>query len=760
MFYYKLMPITKNIDTYFTYLSKNPLTRGQRVFIDLRGKHITAVVFDEDKDINAKIKYKEIDFILDEYPVLDEKHFEEIEEISKKFIIPKSDVFSAYMPSSSSDINKIKIIPMSQISGFEKPIFMNEFYRMFPDKKTATKRLNEMIKNNLIKLEHYKSDFRRNETVYFYRLKKNISEIMNTKISSSGIKIVNYINIKGICTINELYENNILIKGSSALNTLIKNGIAEEIKGDEILKKAEKYELSAAQKNIFEEITKSEKLIHMIYGVTGSGKTEIFFEIIDKCLKEKGKAMLMVPEISLTPQTITRIKKRFPDKKIIMYHSSLTASEKTKNWYRAAEGDYDIIVGTRSSVFIPAENLKLIIMDEEHDSSYYQTENMSYDSRDVAFIRSAKENIKVILASATPRISDISNDKIIIHRLNERYNIEMPDIEILDMKNEKKINWLFTVKTIKEIDAVLKKNKKVIIFTPARGYSNYIICTDCGHIIKCDNCDVSMTYYREEYKLKCHYCGNEKNAPDKCPVCSGINLQTRGYGTEKVYSDIQKLFPSETIVRMDRSVISSYSDLSKTYEFINNEGKMIIIGTKMITKGLDIKDLELVVIMDSDRFTDFPDYNATENAGALIMQVAGRAGRKEKGKVIIQTFKKESGFYGAVSQHNYDSIINAELEERKIFNYPPFSDLLLVIISDTDENKAKNISDEIYREIIKMGYEGELYGPVKPMIYKLKNKYRYQIIIKTKKTYENLKNIFDKYRNNLYVYLNPPSTML
>ncbi|WP_202695425.1 replication restart helicase PriA [Petrotoga sp. 8T1HF07.NaAc.6.1] len=302
-----------------------------------------------------------------------------------------------------------------------------------------------------------------------------------------------------------------------------------------------------------------------------------------------------------------------------------------------------------------------------------------------------------------------------------------------------------------------------MVFTPTRGYANYVICSDCGYIFKCDECDVSLTFHKNERKLRCHYCGKESELPNFCPKCGGFKLQTRGFGTERVMAELAKLFPSQPLVRVDRTVIKTFKDLRNTFNFMKEPGKKIVVGTKMITKGLDIQDLDLVVILDADRYFNFPDYNAQESTASLLMQVAGRSGRKEKGKVIIQSFQPENHIYKSLIDHNFDLIAENDLEQRKIYGYPPFVTLFMILVNNPSADKAKAKANEIVEELSKIENQVdiEILGPVVPIISKLRGNYRYQIIIKSKqKNHDFLYSTLKKHFRDIKIYVNPPTTLV
>ncbi|HOG35487.1 MAG TPA: primosomal protein N', partial [Petrotogaceae bacterium] len=503
---------------------------------------------------------------------------------------------------------------------------------------------------------------------------------------------------------------------------------------------------------------------HLLYGVTGSGKTEVFLQLIEPLINNHEQILLMIPEISLIWQYVQRLQHKFRTCRIGIYNSELTFKEKKSIMEKTMNGQTDIIIGTRSAVWLRFKKLGMIIIDEEHDSSFYQMEGNIYDSIHIAQIKKQIESSYLLLSSATPRIIDFfesSNGNFMIHRIKKRYNVTLPDIELIDLSKEEKYNWIFSVKIIKSIKDVLDRNKKVIVFTPTKGYANYIICTNCGHIFRCKNCDISMTYYKQENHLKCHYCDNTQPVPSVCPKCGSTELQTRGFGTERVMNELIRIFPSQPMVRVDRQAVKSSQDVQETFKYINNPGRMIIIGTKMITKGLNIPDLELVVVLDCERYFNMPDYNASENSSALLMQVAGRSGRKERGRVMIQSFNPKNELYKFILNHDYDSIISAETENRKKYLYPPFTNLIIILVKDSQEENLNKKALKIYKSLCSDLDRKMLLGPVKPSVYKLNNFFRLSIIVKISTLdLQIFRQIYSEYRNSVSIYINPPTTMI
>lgn len=764
MYYYDVIPLGQRLFKPYTYKYEQKLEVGQRVVIDLRGKFVQGLVYRESNTPEI-LKIKDIEFPLDEKSYLNNSHIKLLERVCNYFLAPMGEIAKLFFPPASSDVYKLKIVPLNELAPFEKPIFYKDFLSLYKDNSTANKKLKELLSTNVVKLDLHKRSIRENKD-YFVSLSMDLSEIWNFNLSKGARNVINYLSINGETLESELYEKGIINRGTTVLKTLHKKGIINITEDFLINSDEEKVDLTDEQKTAVDFIRTHDDKPHLLYGVTGSGKTEVFFEVGESVLEKGGKLLILVPEISLTSEIMSRLKKRFSKYKAAFYHSSLTSSERVDTWYKAVEGEIDIVIGTRSAVWIPIKDLKMIIIDEEHDQSFYQIENVTYDAIEVALFRKELENIQLILSSATPRVVDIKkakDDEMYLETISSRYFSEMPDVEIIDMKKEEKYNWIFSKKVISSIKNVVAKNKKVIVFTPTRGYANYIVCSECGYIFKCENCDVSLTFHKKERKLVCHYCGNEQPLSNFCPRCGGFKLQSRGYGTERVLTELTKLFPSEPIVRVDRTVIKSFEDLKNTFSFMKEPGRKIIVGTKMITKGLDIKDLDLVVILDSDRYTHLPDYNAKESTASLIMQVAGRSGRKEKGKVLIQTFDSDNEIYQAAINHDYTLIAEKELEQRSIYKYPPFTKLFLIMINNNKMDKVKSISQDIINELEKIieKQQVELLGPVTPIISKLRGNYRLQIILKV---YQHdtsfLLPIVEKFDKDIKVYFNPPTTIL
>lgn len=766
MQYYDIIIIGNSSFNDFTYSYDGELEFGCRVLVQFGTSAVPGVVYRK-TEYKKDFKIKPIEAVVDKKPVLTEKDKKFIEMTANDTLLSKGQIVKMILSADGTVDYSIKIIPLNPLAGFEKPINMREFYKKFKDRSTADKSMSEMLKQNIISLEILERSEIKVQGTRAFTLAAPLHSNEKTRISPQSRQVVNFLLLNGQATEKQLIDNKIIKKSSSVLSTLLKSGIITEHYEDLPIYQQEpsdETELTGEQEKAVRDIYVNREKTHLLYGVTGSGKTEVFLQIIEPLINNHEQILIMIPEISLIWQYVQRLQHKFRTCRIGIYNSELTFKEKKSIMEKTMNGQTDIIIGTRSAVWLRFKKLGMIIIDEEHDSSFYQMEGNIYDSIHIAQIKKQIESSYLLLSSATPRIIDFfesSNGNFMIHRIKKRYNVTLPDIELIDLSKEEKYNWIFSVKIIKSIKDVLDRNKKVIVFTPTKGYANYIICTNCGHIFRCKNCDISMTYYKQENHLKCHYCDNTQPVPSVCPKCGSTELQTRGFGTERVMNELIRIFPSQPMVRVDRQAVKSSQDVQETFKYINNPGRMIIIGTKMITKGLNIPDLELVVVLDCERYFNMPDYNASENSSALLMQVAGRSGRKERGRVMIQSFNPKNELYKFILNHDYDSIISAETENRKKYLYPPFTNLIIILVKDSQEENLNKKALKIYKSLCSDLDRKMLLGPVKPSVYKLNNFFRLSIIVKISTLdLQIFRQIYSEYRNSVSIYINPPTTMI
>ena len=490
--------------------------------------------------------------------------------------------------------------------------------------------------------------------------------------------------------------------------------------------------LNEKQLAIKENIEKSIKKYFLLKGVTGSGKTEIYIELIKKAFFEGYGSIFLVPEISLTPQMVERFQIEFKNN-IAILHSSLSDIERAKEWESIYTGEKKIVLGVRSAIFSPVKNLKYIILDEEHEATYKQDSSPRYNAKYVAIKRCLDEDAKLILGSATPSIESYYYAKTGIYELlslEDRYgNAQMPDIQVVDMKQEDDL--FFSKALLEEIKNTLLKNEQVILLLNRKGYSTYIQCKDCGYVEECDNCSIKMSYYKSTNKYKCNYCGKQIYYTGKCTKCGSTNLIHSGKGIERIEEELKKYF-DVPMIKVDSELSRNKDYFSKIYKDFSDKKYSILIGTQIIAKGLHFPNVTLVGVINSDIILNFPDFRSGEKTFQLLTQVSGRAGRGDKkGKVIIQTYEPENNVIKDSKEENYDLFYEKEISSRKVFSYPPFSKILNIGFSSEDEARLLDISKKFYDEIKSENIE--LYGPMPSMVYKVQKRFRMNIFAKGSK---------------------------
>lgn len=508
-------------------------------------------------------------------------------------------------------------------------------------------------------------------------------------------------------------------------------------------------------------IKSTDKNIILLKGVTGSGKTEIYMRLVDEGLKAGKSSIILVPEISLTPQMIERFKGRFGNE-VALFHSKLSDGERFDEWYRVKEGKAKVIIGARSAVFLPANNIGFIIVDEEHENTYKSEQNPKYQTKEVAEFISKLKGCKVILGSATPSIENyyraISGEIELVELKNRVDSKDMPKMEIVDMRRELKSGniSLFSSKLYNEIKEALDRKEQIILFLNRRGFSTFVSCRSCGYVFKCPNCDISMTYHKNGF-LVCHYCGKVEKQPKLCPKCQSKYVKFFGAGTQRVEEEVLKYFKNVKVLRMDAETTKNKNSHELIYNSFKNGEADILIGTQMISKGLDFENVTLVGVLAADISINVPDFRAAERTFQIITQVSGRAGRGNKeGKVIIQTYTPEHYSLLYARNYDYEGFYNEEFAIRGLMSYPPFGKILLVNGISKDEGKLKAFMNSISMEFrnIKKEYENiEMLGPVPCIITKIKENYRWQILFKGDISIEFCKKIKDRlYDLNKNVY--------
>ncbi|NSL51233.1 primosomal protein N' [Calidifontibacillus erzurumensis] len=544
---------------------------------------------------------------------------------------------------------------------------------------------------------------------------------------------------------------NILDTTISPINSLIKKGILqehyEEVYRDPYEKREFKQseplplteEQTKAMMPIIESIRKGRHDVFLMYGVTGSGKTEIYLQAIAEVLKQGKEAIMLVPEISLTPMMVARFKSRF-GADVAVLHSGLSQGEKYDEWRKIQRKEVKVVVGARSAIFAPFENLGIIIIDEEHETSYKQEENPRYHARDVAIKRGKYHQCPVVLGSATPSLESFARAQKGVYRLltlKKRINASvLPAVEIVDMREELRCGnrSMFSKILFEKLKDRLEKGEQSVLFLNRRGFSTFVMCRDCGFVLRCPHCDISLTYHKHDDMLKCHYCSFETRLLTTCPECRSEHIRFFGTGTQKVEEELAKLLPEARVIRMDVDTTSRKGAHEKLLSAFEEKKADILLGTQMIAKGLDFPDVTFVGVLAADSMLHIPDFRASEKTFQLITQVSGRAGRHElPGEVVIQTYTPDHYSIVLAAKTDYDTYYRKEMAIRKLYHYPPFYFLTLITISHPELMKVVDAAEKVSAILRgRLSNQAIILGPVASPIPRLKNRYRYQCMIKYK----------------------------
>ena len=637
-------------------------------------------------DDNIKFKTKNIAAILVKDPVIDEDDINLIEFLREKTLCKYIDAFRLLIPvgimkGAKAKKKKVIVLKNEDLSNIKNP--------------DGYKKIVEFFKTNSGK--YTKSELLNDHSISQYKL-------------------------------NKLIENEVLsIEEESVFRY-----------NDRVYNKDSAKTLTIEQENIIREYINSDDTMFLLKGVTGSGKTEVYMKLVERVLLEGKSAIILVPEIALTPQMIERFKGRF-GVNVALFHSKLSDGERFDEWFRVKEGKAKVIVGARSAIFLPAKNLGLIIIDEEHENTYKSEQNPKYQTKEVAEYLSELKGCKVILGSATPSIETYYRaltGEMKLLELNSRVdNKPMPPMKVIDMRNELKggNKSLFSRELFIAIQERLKRKEQIILFLNRRGFSTFVSCRSCGYVFKCDECDISMTYHKNGL-LICHYCGKTKREPRECPKCHSKYVKFFGAGTQRVEEEVKKYFNNVRILRMDVDTTRDKHSYERIYNTFKNGEADILIGTQMVSKGLDFKNVTLVGILAADMSINIPDYRAAERTFQIITQVAGRAGRGDKqGEVLIQTYTPQHYSLQYAVNYDYEGFYEKEFTVRAMMKYPPFGKLLLINGTSKKEELLKNFMHKItmmIKPLVESCLDIEILGPIPCMISKVKENYRWQIVIK------------------------------
>lgn len=760
---------------------------GMRVLVPFGGKKIyTGIVFELHDNAPENFTAKEVISMLDDKPIVPEEQIRFWNWLSEYYLCSLGEIYRFSFPSSLKlesetylklkpgiviDFENLDVNEMYLIQALEVRQLINlTDIEAFIPKKDIIKTINSLIDLQYIEIDEKIAEKYKAKEVAYVRIKDEV--LANQNLTDILLKLNRAQKQKDLFLLilekqtenpdahikkSELFEDGYF--GSSHFKPLADKGFVEEyyMQKDRIEsyegELSELEELSEQQKIAKSEIDEAfeEGKNVLLHGVTSSGKTHIYLEKIEECIKEGKNVLFLLPEISLTKQITQRLEKKY-GRQLGFYHQKLTDFERVEVWRRIKQNDIRILIGTRNALFLPYQNLGLIVVDEEHDSAYRPREVTPYfNAKDASLVLGGFYNAGVILGSATPSVESYyraRKDKMKYIFLNERFgNVNLPEYELINFKeaqDSKKVSGNFSLKLLEEIKKTVDEKKQAIVLHNRRGYSNVIECESCGYVNYCSNCDVVMTYHKAANEMKCHYCGQRASKPKTCPKCNSEKLNERGVGVEQIHEEVSKLFPENEVDRMDVDSMRKKFAYEKLYEKIEDGETDIIVGTQMISKGLDFDHIELVTIPKADSLLYVQDFRAEERAYQLITQVSGRAGRVSgKGKILIQTFNPDHSVFQLIKMNNPAKIYKYILTERQKFHYPPFTKLIMIEMKHRKEDKVDRASQFLGSILRKYLPEDCVLGPERAQIARLNNLYQFQIMLKLPrgKNYEKFKSL-------------------
>ncbi len=772
------------------------IKKGMRVAVPFgKSKIYTALVIDIHQNEPSLYDAKEIHQILDEKPIATEIQIKHWLWVANYYMCGIGDVYRGAFPSGllleSETVVSHKtdtLVNDSELSDDEFLIYealhhqsslkVGEIVSIL-NKKNIFPILQKLIAKDIIVLEEEIKESYKPKLVRYVKLHakyesdNGLGELLEVLKSANKQKeiVLTYFQLmaseKKPITVKKLVE--VSNSTSTTVKALIDKEIFEEylLQQDRVSFSGQATEkqllLSEAQNAAFESIKNSflEKEVCLLHGVTSSGKTEIYIKLIEEYLLTGKQVLYLLPEIALTTQLVSRLRLHFGDK-VAVFHSKYSNNERVEVWKQTLENSTkaQIVIGARSALFLPFDNLGLLIVDEEHEQTFKQTDPAPrYHARDSAIVLANFHNAKVLLGSATPSIETYFNtqtDKYGLVTLTERYNdVRMPEVLLVDLKDKhfrKRMTGHFSDLLIEEIAEALSLGEQVILFQNRRGYSPIIECMTCGHVPHCQQCDVSLTFHKHKNQLRCHYCGYSIAKPTHCHSCSSIDLTTKGFGTEQIEQELVSLFPKAKTGRMDQDTTRGKFGFEKIIDSFKNREVDILVGTQMLAKGLDFDNVSLVGIMNADNMLHHPDFRAFERSFQMMTQVAGRAGRSEKqGKVVIQTYNPNHNTIQQVTNHNYMGMYKEQLYDRQIYKYPPYFRIIKLTLKHREFEKLKEGSMWLY-QVLSQNLGIPVLGPEEPAISRIRNEYIRTILIKipnnmplagTKKTIQKMLNSFE-----------------
>jgi len=768
------LSLERNFTYAITKAEANFIKIGVRVAVPFgKSKVYTGLVYSiHDKEPTA-YDAKSIHSILDESPVVNQFQFKLWEWMANYYLCSMGEIMRAALPNAFL-LESETIISLNPTSGFDINIFKDDEYLVYEalqqqsslkveeinaiiDRKNSFPVLKRLLDQKVIALEQELLEKYKPKLIRCVRLHPNyqhengLQELLETLKNAAKQReiVLSYFNLANSTKQIKVADLKTKSKASSTqIKTLIDKQVFEEyhyqtdrIQFQDSEEDATK-ELNTYQNTALEEIDQAFNTYNtvLLHGVTSSGKTEIYVKKIETVLAQGKQALYLVPEIALTSQLVQRLQKYFGNQ-IAVYHSRYSQNERLEVWNHVLNQSENarVVIGARSSVFLPFSNLGLVIVDEEHEQSYKQFDpSPRYHARDTAIVLASLYHSKTLLGSATPSIESFFNatkeDKFGYVALTKRFNnVLMPEIELVDLTDKykrKRMTGHFSDRLVTEIKEALDVDSQVILFQNRRGYSPVVSCNTCGHTPECPNCDVSLTFHQYKNQLRCHYCSHTMAMQQFCGACGGVEIDTKGFGTEQIQQEVELLFPEAKVARMDLDTTRGKYSYDRIISSFENKEVNILVGTQMVTKGLDFRHVKLVGVLNADQLINFPDFRAHERSFQLLQQVAGRAGRTDtRGKVVIQTYNPHHTILQQVSINDYASMFAEQLEERRIYKYPPYYRLVKLTIKHKNYNKV-NEGAEWLATSLRHVFKANVLGPEFPVVSRIRNQYNKNILIK------------------------------
>lgn len=785
-----LLPVAvPNLYTYHLGDAIDPeqIKPGMRVCVQFGKRKLhTGLVINIHHTAPEEYQTKEIVALLDDYPVIRSWQIKFWNWIAEYYMCTRGEVFTAAMPSGLRPEGQTRLyleeLPEQgiKLTGLEESVYavlvnnpgitIEELQKQL-DGRQLMPVLRDLQKKNLLSFEELLKDAVKAKEVELLQLHKNlqfekvVAEILNKterRAPKQNDVILSYLQLCGFVRNKEFnpVRKQELLKMSKATSATVKSLVDKEIftvskeEVSRLVRKSAVNKLASLNPNqqkayqqIKESYTKHD--VTLLHGVTSSGKTEIYIHLIEEQLKLGKQVLYLLPEIALTTQIIRRLQNVFGDQ-VGVYHSKFNNAERVEIWNNLLgirtkdSADYKIILGVRSSLFLPFDNLGLVIVDEEHENSYKQFDPAPrYHARDAAIVLASIHKAKILLGTATPSLESYFNVKIgkyaLVELFQRHLDLKLPAIEVVNIKEarrKKKLVAHFTPELVEEVRLALEKKEQVILFQNRRGFAPYLECRECAWIPGCQHCDVSLTYHKGINKLICHYCGFSVSSVVQCKACGSTNLEHRGIGTEKIEDDLQKLFPEAVIGRLDLDSTRKKNAYESIIDRFESGEINVLIGTQMISKGLDFDNVSIVGIINADNMLNYPDFRAFERSFQLMSQVSGRAGRKNKqGKVVIQTSDPSNPIIDQVVNTDYTAFFKEQIQERKLYKYPPYYRLINLTIRHKQQDILNKASWMLAKEL--QGYFGNrILGPEAPVVGRIQNWHIKKILIKLEKTLE------------------------